>query len=131
MKPDPAERGVNAAGTIGCDLKRIGAAQVDGDGGGRVDDECAGRSPDRGMNGADVELNALAIHVGLDEAHARVGFNADFTEISLREGSARIAVGGDCLADMKFRRRLSTGDYFSADLWRTLEIGNIPGWADV
>ncbi len=49
MKANPAERGAKSAGTIGRDLKRVGAAEVDRDGGRRVYDECAGGSPDGGV----------------------------------------------------------------------------------
>lgn len=70
MKADPAERSAKGAGAIGSDLKRVGAAEIDGDGGRCVHDEGARRRPDRGVNGADVELNAFAICIGLHEAEA-------------------------------------------------------------
>src|SRR5208283_714189 len=75
MKANPAESGANGAGTIRCDLERIRATQIDGDRRRSINNELAGRRPDGGVNGADVELKALVIWIGLQETDAGIGID--------------------------------------------------------
>ena len=131
MEPDPAERGANGAGAIGGDLERVGAAKIDRDSGGRVDDELRGTSPDVGVDGAEIELNAFVAGAGLEEAKARIGIDLNFAEVVFGKRGAGNGVGDESLADMEFGCGVAAGEDARANLRRALEIGNVPACVGV
>ena len=126
METDPSNGGTNGAGAVGVDMKSVGAAQIDGDGGRSVDDELSGRSPNGSVDGADVELQALVVWIDLEQANAGIGINADFAEIVLRECGAGSGVGRESLADMEFGGRVLAENGLNADLGSAFDVGNVP-----
>src|ERR1700739_625611 len=102
MEADPAESGANSAGTVGGDLKGISAAEIDGDGGRRGHNKLSSRSPDGGMDGANIELEALVIVVGLQKTNAGIGIDFNFAEVVIGKESTGSGIGGESLADVEF-----------------------------
>ena len=88
MKAYPAESGANGARAIRANLKRIRTTQIDGHSRRCVDDELAGRRPDHGVNGADIELNAFVMIVGLQKTNAGVGLDLDLAQVRPRDAGA-------------------------------------------
>src|SRR5260221_11930878 len=99
MKADPTICGVKFSGAVGRYVESVGATEVDGHGGRRVNDERGRRRPDGGGNGADVDVEAFAIYVGLDEAHAGIGFESVLADSGLAKRGAGSVVGDGRVAD--------------------------------
>ena len=127
MEANPADGGANGAGAVGVDVKRVGTAEIDSDGGRGVDDELSGRSPDGGVDGADVELEALVIWIDLEETNAGIGIDANFAEIVFGERGAGNGIGGESLADVEFSGRMLAENGLNADLGSAFDVGNVPG----
>src|SRR5271166_2172170 len=117
METDPAESSAYRARAIGRDLQGVSAAEIDGHGRRSVDDEFAGRSPDHGVNGTDIELNAFAMIASLQETNAGVGLDLNFAEVIFRNAGPRSAVRFQSLANAKFCGGLTGSDELVADLW--------------
>ena len=110
MEADPAERGANGAGAVGGNLESVGTAEIDGHSRRSVDNELARRSPDGGVNGADIELKAFVVWIDLKEADAGIGIDLNFAEIAIGERGERRRIRGESLADVEFGGRLIGGN---------------------
>ncbi len=68
LEADPAHGGAQEARAGIVHVQRVDAAEIDGDGGGRIHDKFTGRSPDGGVNGAALERKPLPAGAVGDEA---------------------------------------------------------------
>jgi hypothetical protein len=89
---DPADSNGKERRAVGLDAERVDAAHVGGAGGGRIDDEEAGRCGDERVERAAGEFHLLLVLSRADEADARIGLDGDAADG--RDGERGTLVGG-------------------------------------
>ena|SRR5947199_7292883 len=101
FESDPTERGAHDTSAGIVDVQRVSASEVDGGGGGSVDNKLAGGGPDVRDDRPTIEGNVFSCCAHVEEPHACAGFDLDLSDIGRLQSSARLIVGLKNLSDRK------------------------------
>ena len=123
LKFDVAGGDVQEASARAVDVERIGAAQVDSQRRGRLDEEQARGRPDADVDGAGLQRQPVVFRTGFHQLQTRVGLDLDVADDSDVEGRAGLVVRFEPFAPVQLAR---VGELCFSDARRAIEPRNLP-----